>query len=439
MIPRPPADRMSQPEPLQTDPLPDAVRRPAVSVVVPFAGSPAEAARTLAQVARLRLRMGDEAIVVDNQPGGAIAAATAPAEEGRRVLPDWRQPSSYYARNRGVEESGGEWLLFVDSDCRLPADLLDRFFAEPIPEDCGVVAGEVVSAPEQAAAMARWARTRNQVSETPHADAEHPAGITANLLVRRAAWDAAGGFHEGIRSGADIEFCWRIQTLGWSLIRRPAASVEHLHPEALRPLLRKAARYGAGRVWVNRRYPGRTPRQRLLGPLARCAGGALVWLVTLRPRRALHKVIDGLWFMAMARGGWSGDNRAPSGGTAPPGAPTVAGDFPEAGADAGAPPGVVEAAARPLRPDRLRARTLAITYREDDSPRARAVATVRVCLRRPSAALRHARANGLRGETGLAASAPAAMRLAGGPAPVIDRSCDEGRARALVALAGLRA
>ncbi len=48
------------------------------------------------------------------------------------------------------------------------------------------------------------------------------------MLVRRDVWEWLGGFHEGVRSGADVEFCWRVQDADWSLEHRPEARVEHV-------------------------------------------------------------------------------------------------------------------------------------------------------------------------------------------------------------------
>src|SRR3954451_4750968 len=46
-----------------------ATTRPAVSVIVPFAGSTTEAEKAVAALQRLRLRPGDQVIVADNSPG----------------------------------------------------------------------------------------------------------------------------------------------------------------------------------------------------------------------------------------------------------------------------------------------------------------------------------------------------------------------------------
>lgn len=405
MIARRAATSMRQPEAEQLDHADTAeALRPPVTVVVPFAGTVAEGSAMIKRLRCLRLAPGDEVVVVDNQPGRAI---DDPDAAGIRVVADAAERSSYYARNRGVEEAGCEWILFIDSDCRPASDLLDEYFAGPIPTRCGVVAGGVVSAPEQTRLAARYARSRGQISEGVHVEASLPSGPTANLLVRRAAWDDLGGFCEGVRSGADLEFCWRAQDAGWEFDHRPEARVEHEHPGELRRLLRKARRYGAGRRWVNRRYPGMAPRQRLARPLARCAVGAVVWTVGLQPRRALFKLIDALWFLAMFRGHVFGDNRAPAARRDAGTSTTVALEYPARGA-IGAVRGAVEAAHRPLRQDLAVLRSTAIAYREDDPPPVRLRALLALLMRHPLRCRRSL--NAPDGEP-LAALAPAVRRI----------------------------
>src|SRR3954451_24461449 len=185
--------------------------RPAICVVVPFFGAAPEAAATASALGRLDLAEGDEVVVADNTAAGVF---TTPPPHPASVVSAKGQQSSYYARNVGVEHSSAEWLLFLDSDCTPPPPLLDDYFSEPIPDNCGVVAGGVTPA-EQDALAAGYARSRGHISEGLHLTREpYPAGITAHLLVRRAAWEAVGEFQERVRSGADVEFCWRVQEAG---------------------------------------------------------------------------------------------------------------------------------------------------------------------------------------------------------------------------------
>lgn len=346
---------------------------------MPFAGVQPQGLAALAALARLELRDGDELIVADNSSSRCLRGLEG---EAARIVPASAERSSYYARNVAAEQASTDWLLFLDADVRAPASLLGDYFAKPLPAGVGVIAGGVVGAPEQTSLVARYARERKHINERFHIErGPRPAGITANLLVLREAWESVGGFQEGIRSGGDVELCWRLQEAGWSLLHRPGARVEHVHPDRLLPLLRKTARHAAGRLWVNRRYPGAYERPRIERALVRAAGGSLVWALRGEPERAIFKLIDGVAACADSYGYWLGDNRAAASSARPAGVPerrlaVLTDAFParsetfvhnEAFALGDLGWSVrVEASARPARVERSVARRLSVSYLEDD-------------------------------------------------------------------------
>lgn len=277
--------------------------RPAVSVVVPFAGTADEAARVRAQLLGLAVAPGDEVIVADNSQRAVAESAGA-----IRVVRADRIASSYYARNSGAGAASNEWLLFVDSDCLLPATLLDDFFAPAPAERTGLVAGEIEGEPTQTSLIARYHRSRGHLAASaPLELGPSPAAGTANLLVRRAVWAELDGFAEVV-SGADFEFSWRAGAAGWGVEYRPGAAVRHLHPETVGSMRRKAARYGAGQRWLDGRYPGVPRPPRLFRELLRSAAGVPMWALTARFERAAFKALDAAWISAYARGWRSGKN-----------------------------------------------------------------------------------------------------------------------------------
>lgn len=278
-------------------------QRPAVSVIVPFAGGADDAARVCSQLLGLRTRRGDELIVADNSPSPVVRA-----QGGIRVVRAGRIGSSYYARNTGASAAGNEWLLFVDSDCLLPAGLIDAYFTETPSERTGLVAGEIEGEPTQTALLPRYFRSRNHLAAGPPLElGPTPAAGTANVLVRRAVWEELGGFEEVV-SGADFEFSWRAGAAGWGVEYRPQARVRHLHPEEVGAMRRKAFRYGAGQRWLDARYPGVPRSPGLARELLRSAVGVVVWGATARFERAAFKALDAAWINAYARGWRSGSN-----------------------------------------------------------------------------------------------------------------------------------
>src|SRR5829696_147150 len=365
---------------------PPGGERPPVSVIVPFLGSRADADDLVRALDVLERCPGDELILVDNGPTPVLPDAVhAPA-----------QKSSYHARNAGVDRAAGEWLLFLDADCRPRPTLIDDYFAERIEPGCGAVAGRVMALTTQEAPVARYARSRGHLSQAAHMrDAHLPYGITANLMIRRAALEQLGGFQEALRSGGDADVCWRLQDAGWTIAYREAAAVEHAHRETVVALARQAARYSAAIAWMERHRPGSSARPKVTRRLVRAGLGAAAWTVLGRRERAAFKLLDGVVVVAEGAG-WLFSNAAPYRGPEPRGgAALIADAFPDADAPVRLPSGGerVEAARRPARLDREAARGVRVRYAEDDGVARRAFETARGAWR-------------LRG-----ADAPAARRL----------------------------
>jgi GT2 family glycosyltransferase len=272
------------------------LRRAAVTVVVPLHGDEAYAERAADAFATLELGPDDELIVVDNTEAGI---ATDALGEIATVLHRPARQSSYYARNAGAAEAVGEWLLFVDADCVPATDLIERFFSAPIADGAGAVAGTIAGLADQDSLLARYARDRNFLDQVDGMHASSGAGAaTGNLLVRRRAFDAIGGFADWIRSGGDVDLCWRLQDAGWELEHRPGATVEHHHRDDIASFLGMVARYGAGARWLNERRPGSAPRWPLVYGLAGSAWDVAGHLVRGRLEPAAFRAIDGLGLIA---------------------------------------------------------------------------------------------------------------------------------------------
>ena len=451
--------------------------RPAVSVVMPFAGDASAARAALQALHGLRTRAGDELILADNsgvasaevgsaEVGSAevsagvasqgVGPATAPVATGTAGgapapgdvfvvhVPGERSPA--HARNVGAEHAHNEWILFFDADCRAPRDLIDAFFSEAVGDDVGALAGEVVASPHATSLAGRYAAARNFLSQRIHVQHPYrPRAVAANLLVRRAAFAAVGGFYEGVRAAEDTDFSWRIQAAGWRLEPRSGACVEHHYRVSLRELRRQWRGYAAGRAWLARRYDGFVPEPALKRGAARTLGrvtggdrsdppsgrgssragrdGPSPVGREGRLERGEYLLIDILLSAEELAGLVLSNRPGPPRGLDHP-APRPAGAarvvlvadrFPQRddplGQLARTLQGArVEAAGRPDLPDMELSRTLPIDYREDDGFAARAAAVCALALRHPVRSAVDVLRRGP-GEPPLSALAPAVRRL----------------------------
>lgn len=279
--------------------------RPAVDVVVPFAGSPAALRALVARLEALRTRAGDTLTVVDNRGVGVTGTGRV------RVLVAARRRGSYHARNAGARAGAAPWLLFVDADVEPAHDLLDRLFEPPPGEQTGVLAGAVVDEPpprgRRGPVALRYAWLKASMSQqTTLGHGEWAFAQTANCAVRRQAFADVGGFCDDARSGGDADLCFRLAAAGWRLESRPGATVLHRNRTGVARMLAQRARHGAGAAWLARRHPGAFPARRPAGlawwGLRRAAAG-LVAAARGDRDGALLGLLDGpaVWAFELGR------------------------------------------------------------------------------------------------------------------------------------------
>lgn len=396
--------------------------RPPVSVVMPFAGDRAAAGLAVQALLALRVRPGDELILSDN-------SGVAPAAPGVTLVRATAEQSPAHARNVGAEHARNEWILFLDADCYAPAGLLDAYFGQPIEEDVGALAGEVIAHPDAGSLAGRYGAARNFLSQRVHLQHPYrPRAVAANLLVRRDTFTAVSGFFEGVRAAEDTDFSWRIQEAGWRLELRRDAWVEHRYRASLTALRRQWRGYAAGRAWLARRYGGFVPQpaaKRGLGRAlrrlpGRSAGRARA--AAIEPERASqgrlqrggYLVIDVL-LSAEELAGLALSNRPGPRRTSDARVVLVAGRFPQrddplAQLALALQEARVEAAARPDAPDLQVSRRLQIDYREDDGWAARGAALTALAVRHPVRSLLDV-LRPHRGTPSLVRLAPAVRRL----------------------------
>jgi GT2 family glycosyltransferase len=188
----------------------------------------------------------------------AVGADELLVHDNRRGEPR----SSYYARQAAARQAGGEWLLFLDADVEPEPGLLAGYLDPPPGERVGVLAGGIVDWVAEDTPVARYIARRRKLDQATTLAHPRPYAQTANCLVRRAAFEAVGGFPDPVRSGGDADLCWRLAAAGWTLEARPAARVRHRNRTTLRALLGQLHRHGSGMQWLDTRYPGAFPPPR---------------------------------------------------------------------------------------------------------------------------------------------------------------------------------
>lgn len=277
--------------------------RPPVDIVVPFVGSESDLSALVDRLGAVDTTPADTLTVADNRATAELGREV----RGRVVIAGAPgRPTSYFARNRGAEVGGNDWIVFLDADVDPQPGLLEHYFDPPPPDDCGVLIGGIHDAPPGPTAVEHHAYRRGAVAhETTVLEDGFTYAQTANVAVRRAAFAAVGGFTEEVRSGGDADLCFRIRAAGYGMEPRFTASVIHRNRTDLRSFVRQNARYGSGVAWLDRRYPGFEPRPnplRVLASLARSAARATIALARRRPFDAKVCLLDGVQKAAYVAG-----------------------------------------------------------------------------------------------------------------------------------------
>ena len=231
------------------------------SIVIPTYARPAALAACLAAIALLDYpRDRYEVIVVDDGLTPALSAAPAPRDPRLRWL---AQPHAgpAAARNRGAAAAEGEFLAFLDDDCR------------PDPHWLQALAAVLTGTPDRlVGGLTRNVLADNLFSEASqelvaylyayaNGDPVRARFLTSNnLAARRDLFFACGAFDASFAQagGEDREFCRRWLAGGRGIIYTPAARVDHAHRLGLRGFWRQHCNYGRG-AW---RFHAVAARQR---------------------------------------------------------------------------------------------------------------------------------------------------------------------------------
>lgn len=106
-----------------------------------------------------------------------------------------------------------------------------------------------------------------------------PFGLSANLAVRREAFEAVSGFGEDLSPEEDVDLCWRLQIAGYRFALATDAVVAKRERAAGLPTFRAAWAYGrcGPRLYV--RYRAKGMRRDLQG-----AAKSWLWLILALPR-----------------------------------------------------------------------------------------------------------------------------------------------------------
>ena len=195
-----------------------------ISIVIPARNEAGFIDQCLSAIRGMKTSAAEvEIVVVDNNSTDDTAAISK--TYGATVVTK-KEGSIGSLRNAGAAVSKGDFIAFLDADCIVPGDWLERalsFFAG----DRRMIIGFRMTIPGDANWVARcWDilfSKRNVTAEVEWL----PSG---NMIMTRQAFLSIGGFDEGLETNEDCDLCFRLGKRGYRVLSCADTAVVHLRP-----------------------------------------------------------------------------------------------------------------------------------------------------------------------------------------------------------------
>ncbi len=204
----------------------------------------------------------DVQVVVVDDGSTDDTAAIATRYAVTYVRQDQSGPAA--ARNLGAKSVTSDYIAFTDADCIPDPRWIEQLLLA-FDEDV-VAAGGTYGNENAESWLSRMIHEEIQVRHAGFGrDVDFLGSL--NVMYRRDAFEAAGGFDETFRtaSGEDNDLAYRLQDAGGRLVFSPHAIVSHHHPTSLTHYLRTQARHGYWRMKLYQKHPNRAKGDRYAG------------------------------------------------------------------------------------------------------------------------------------------------------------------------------
>lgn len=228
------------------------------SIIVPVYNRPDEIADLIKSL-KAQTDMGFELVLVED--GSTIDSLPDDYDATPVRLKYFKKSNEgrSIARNYGLERAEGDYFVFVDSDCILPSDYIEKLrkSLEKTPADCfgGPDAAHDSFTDTQKAinyAMTSFLTTGGIRGGKVSMEKFTPR--TFNMGFSREVYEKTGGFREMFSE--DIDMSTRIRLNGFRIMLYPEVSVFHKRRGNLRKFWKQVHVFGQSRITLELLYPG---------------------------------------------------------------------------------------------------------------------------------------------------------------------------------------
>ncbi len=241
--------------------LPELEQLPRVSIIIPVKDRAADLYNCLTSLQRLDYPQKLlEIIVVDD--GSSDATPQVAEELGALVIKSGAVGGGpALARNQGAAVARGEILAFIDSDCTAAEDWLSDLLPGFNDEKLAAIGGWV-DGMHHGSALDRYEAVMSSLNLGRRELSGGAGGDTfylpsCNLLVRKKAFAAAGGFRAELHVGEDVDLTWRLRDAGWKIQYLPSGTVYHAHRSKTWPFMKRRFDYGTSEGMLQQLHPVR--------------------------------------------------------------------------------------------------------------------------------------------------------------------------------------
>lgn len=193
-----------------------------------------------------------EVIVVEN---GSTSLADLQGAHGIVRYAHRADGNSAGARNVGLGLARGRFLLLTDADCVARSDWIEKMTGHLAASTAAGAGGLIVKHRPKTWAQ-RHAITivdgQRQLSYLPALHLPYVAGANAGFVTSKL--QEVGGFDESLKSGNDVDVCYRLGLRGYGIDLAPDAVVEHDDRATVGAHFRRFHRYAHYQVLLYAKY-----------------------------------------------------------------------------------------------------------------------------------------------------------------------------------------
>ena len=273
-------------------PFPSEVDFPRISVVVCSYNGAWTIRGCLDALARLEYPNYEVIIVNDGSTDETQAIAREYGAKYNFSLVSTENRGLSSARNTGMETATGEIIAYIDDDAFPDPHWLQYLAWTFMTTDHAGVGGPNIAPPGDGAIADCIANSPGGPVHVLLTDtvAEHIPGC--NSAYRKSCLETIGGWDPQFRTaGDDVDLCWRLQEMGWTIGFNPSAVVWHHRRNSVRTYWKQQVGYGRAEALLEKKWP---EKYNALGHVSwggRLYGKGLTQMLSLRRGR----IYQGIW------------------------------------------------------------------------------------------------------------------------------------------------